>query len=90
MTLAGQAMTAEARSACLQVKYLEVIPLIAAQLIKKGDFLAPAYPNQRYGYGCVLYDNVCDFSKQGAQPPRLSYAEEYAETGTSCLLCTLV
>ncbi|BDA44528.1 probable protein GRIM REAPER at C-terminar half [Coccomyxa sp. Obi] len=47
-----------------QVKYLEVIPLIAAQLIKKGDFLAPSYPDYRYGYGCVLYDHVCDFSTQ--------------------------
>jgi hypothetical protein len=49
----------------LQVKYLEVIPLVAAQLIKKGDFLAPSYPNQKYGYGCLLYDHVCDFSRQG-------------------------
>lgn len=50
-----------------QVKYLEVIPLVAAQLIKKGDFLAPSYPEKRYGYGCVLYDHVCDFSTEGAQ-----------------------
>ena len=50
-----------------QVKYLEVIPLIAAQLIKRGDFLAPSYPNKKYGYGCILYDHVCDFSTEGEE-----------------------
>jgi hypothetical protein len=53
-------------SPAAQVKYLEVVPLVAAQLVKKGDFLAPSYPNHKYGYGCVLYDHVCDFSTQGA------------------------
>lgn len=50
----------------MQVKYLAVIPLIAAELVKKGDFLAPSYPNQKYGYGCVLYDHLCSASTSGA------------------------
>ena len=50
----------------VQVKYLEVVPLIAAQLVKNGDFLAPSYPNQKYGYGCILYDHFCSTATQGA------------------------
>ena len=38
---------------------------MAAQLVKKGDFLAPRYPKKKYGYGCILYDHVCDFSTEG-------------------------
>ena len=49
----------------VQVKYLAVIPLIAAQLVKNGDFLAPSYPQQKYGYGCILYDHFCSTATAG-------------------------
>ncbi len=49
----------------MQVKYLAVIPLIAAQLVKNGDFLAPSYPQQKYGYGCILYDHFCSTATAG-------------------------
>ncbi|CAL5224936.1 g7705 [Coccomyxa viridis] len=51
------------------VKYLAVVPLIAAQLVKNGDFLAPSYPQQKYGYGCILYDHFC--STATAEPCNL-------------------
>ena len=49
-----------------QVKYLEIVPLVAAELVKKGDFLAPSYPNKKYGYGCILYDHFCSTAFTGA------------------------
>ncbi len=49
----------------MQVKYLAVVPLIAAQLVKNGDFLAPSYPQQKYGYGCILYDHFCSTATAG-------------------------
>ena len=48
-----------------QVKYLEIVPLVAAELVKKGDFLAPSYPNKKYGYGCILYDHFCSTAFTG-------------------------
>lgn len=73
-----------------QVKYLEVAPLIAAALIKKGDFLAPSYPQHKYGYGCLLYDKVCDFSTEGARQPliyvNLILQQSSANMITLCLL----
>ena len=42
-----------------------MVPLIAAQLVKNGDFLAPSYPQQKYGYGCILYDHFCSTATQG-------------------------
>ena len=52
----------------MQVKYLAVVPLIAAQLVKNGDFLAPSYPQQKYGYGCILYDHFCSTATAGTPP----------------------
>ena len=48
------------------MKYLEIVPLVAAELVKKGDFLAPSYPNKKYGYGCILYDHFCSTAFTGA------------------------
>ena len=49
----------------VQVKYLEIVPLVAAELVKKGDFLAPSYPDKKYGYGCILYDHFCSTAFTG-------------------------
>ena len=48
------------------MKYLEIVPLVAAELVKKGDFLAPSYPDKKYGYGCILYDHFCSTAFTGA------------------------
>ena len=39
-------------------------PLVATALVEKGDFLAPQFPTTKYGYGCILYDYVCDTSTE--------------------------
>jgi hypothetical protein len=52
----------------VQAKYLAVVPLVAAELVKKGDFLAPDYPNTKYGYGCILYDHFCSTYFTGSCP----------------------
>ena len=46
--------------------YITAPQPLAAGLVKYGDFLAPPKGAMRYGYGCLLYSQYCDFSTQGA------------------------
>ena len=51
----------------LQVHYITAPQPLAAGLVKYGDFLAPPKGAMRYGYGCLLYSQYCDFSTQGVR-----------------------
>ena len=53
-----------------QVHYITAPQPLAAGLVKYGDFLAPPKGAMRYGYGCLLYSQYCDFSTQGALAAR--------------------
>ena len=76
----SDAETLATAAAWRQVHYITAPQPLAAGLVKYGDFLAPPQGAMRYGYGCLLYSQYCDFSTQGA----LSRSPNAADGCLSC------